>query len=159
VIANDICSKRLLSFPKKRALKNLTLTSQNILDSEFCLGEIYDLIICKNTLHHLPPETHLALIKKFVSAGKTTLIIDIENPMTYSLSSFLWNFYYRKFLKDDGLNFISIEDFEHILKEIKKSFSRSRILKGSLRTIKGNYLFAYIDNKHKGGDKHSRFLS
>jgi len=97
VIGNDLRWKQLLSLPKKNRLSNVTLTTRNILSSKFCLKEKYDFIICKNTLHHLPRSSHLFLLKKLVRAGKNAIIVEIDNPLKYSLNSFIWNFYYSNF--------------------------------------------------------------
>jgi len=149
VIGNDLCWKQLLSLPRKKKLSNLTLTTRNILSPEFCQKENYDLIICKNTLHHLPKSGQLCLLKKLVRAGKKAIIVEIENPLEYSFSSFIWNFYYRKFLKDDGLNFVYHDEFNTLLKKVKDKIPFVKIINTSLKTIKGNYLFAVIKNYKK----------
>ncbi len=147
VFGNDLCDKQLLSIPRKTELINITLTTRNILSPEFCQKENYDLIICKNTLHHIPRNCQLNLLKKLVRAGKKLIIIEIENPLKYSFSSFIWNFYYRKFLKDDGVNFIDHDDFHNLLKKLKNRTPSMKIFHVSLKTIKGNYLFAIIKNE------------
>jgi len=87
VIGNDLCWKQLLSLPRKRRLNNITLTTHNILSSEFCQKENYDLIICKNTLHHIPRISQLYLLKKLLRAGKIVIIVEIENPLKCSFNS------------------------------------------------------------------------
>ena len=149
VIGNDLYWKHLLSFPRKNILRNFTLTKRNILSSEFCHNENYDLIICKNTLHHLPRVCHLPLIKKLAKAGKTVIIIEIDNPLTYSFKSFIWNFYYSKFLKDDGKNFVNEDEFNKLHTKLKNITSTVKIFNASLKTIKGNYLFTLIENYKK----------
>ena len=147
VFGNDLCDKQLLSLPRKIKLNNITLTTQNILSPEFCQKKNYDLIICKNTLHHIPINCQLYLLKKLVRAGKKIIIIEIENPLKYSFSSFIWNFYYRKFLKDDGINFIDDNDFHKLLNKVKNKIPSMKIFHASLKTIKGNYLIVRIKNK------------
>jgi len=149
VIGNDLYWKHLLSLPRKNGLRNLTLTKRNILSSEFCQKENYDLIICKNTLHHLPRICQLHLLKKLVRAGKSVIIVEIDNPLKYSFNSFIWNFYYTKFLKDDGLNFVCEIEFNKILMKLKSRVPLVKIFRSSLKTIKGNYLFTLIENCRK----------
>ena len=149
VIGNDLCSKQLLSLPRKRRLNNITLTTHNILSSEFCQNKNYDLIICKNTLHHIPRISQLYLLKKLLRAGKIVIIIEIENPLKCSFNSFIWNFYYRKFLKDDGTNFVCNNEFNNLLNKLKTKDLLVRVFHTSLKTIKGNYLFAIIKNYKK----------
>ena len=149
VIGNDLYWKHLLSFPRKNRLRNLTLTKRNILSSEFCHKENYDLIICKNTLHHLPRISQLHLLNKLVRAGKTVIIVEIDNPLRYSFNSFIWNFYYSKFLKDDGVNFVCEIEFKKILMKLKNRVPIVKIFHASLKTIKGNYLFTLIENYRK----------
>ncbi len=136
VFGNDICDKQLLAFPRKKKLSNLTLTSQNILSPEFCQKENYDLIICKNTLHHIPRNCQLYLLKKLVRAGKRIIIIEIENPLKYSFGSFIWNFYYRKVLKDDGVDFIDDDDFHNLLKFCRNCGTIVRNVNTKKKTIK-----------------------
>ena len=146
VIGNDLCWKQLLSLPRKRRLNNVKLTTRNILSSEFCQKENYDLIICKNTLHHIPRNSQLYLLKKLLRAAKIFIIIEIENPLKYSFSSFIWNFYYRKFLKDDGSNFLSRSEFLNLIKNTENKIPFVKSFHTSLKTIKGNYLFGLIRN-------------
>ena len=149
VIGNDLCWKQLLSLPRKRRLNNITLTTHNILSSEFCQKENYDLIICKNTLHHIPRISQLYLLKKLLRAGKIVIFIEIENPLKCSFNSFIWNFYYRKFLKDDGTNFVCENEFNSLLNKVKRKNLLVKVFHTSLKTIKGNYLFAIIKNNEK----------
>jgi len=149
VFGNDLCDKQLLSLPRKIKLNNITLTTQNILSPEFCQKENYDLIICKNTLHHLPRISQLHLLNKLVRAGKTVIIVEIDNPLRYSFKSFIWNFYYSKFLKDDGVNFVCEIEFKKILMKLKNRVPLVKIFHASLKTIKGNYLFTLIENYRK----------
>jgi len=144
VIGNDICDKQLLSFPRKTEINNITLTKRNILSGEFCENENYDLIICKNTLHHLSKSDQLTILKKLVRAGKNVIIVEIENPLKYSFCSYIWNFYYRKFLKDDGLNFLSRDKFINLIISAEIDFPFVNFIHTSLKTIKGNYLFTFI---------------
>ncbi len=147
VIGNDLYWKHLLSFPRKNILRNLTLTKRNILSTEFCQKENYDIIICKNTLHHLSRIFQLHLLKKLIRAGKSVIIVEIDNPLKFSFNSFIWNFYYSKFLKDDGVNFVCKDDFNKILVKLKNRNPFIKIFCVSLKTIKGNYLFALIKNE------------
>lgn len=127
--------------------KNLTFSNYDICAQEFCKDKVYNLILCKNTLHHIPKTEHYYLLKKLVKACKNLIIIDIENPKKTSLRSYLWNFYYRKFLYDDEDNFISFREFKNIL--IKLREPGILILYGALETIKGRYLIAVVQNNKK----------
>jgi len=146
IIGNDICNKQLLTFPRKTEIKNITLTKQNILSHEFCENENYDLVICKNTLHHLYRNDQLFILKKLVRTGKNVIIVEIENPLKYSFCSFIWNFYYRKFLKDDGSNFLSRSEFVNLIKKTEDKIPFVKSFHTTLKTIKGNYLFVLIRN-------------
>ncbi len=146
ITGNDICDKELLSFPRKSEINNLTLTKQNILSDKFCENETYDLIICKNTLHHLSRWDQLSLLRRLIRAGKNAIIVEIENPLKYSFRSYIWNFYYRKFLKDNGSNFLSREDFINLTIKAEDNIPLIRIFHTSLKTVKGNYLFVLIRN-------------
>ncbi len=149
IIGNDLCDKQLLSIPRKEEINNITLTKRNILSDEFCETEIYDLIICKNTLHHLSRMDQLSLLSKLINAGKYVIIVEIENPLKSSLSAYVWNFYYRKFLRDDGSNFLSRFDFFNLISRSNNENPMTKIFHSDLKTIKGNYMFALVRNKNR----------
>ncbi|MHA1755975.1 MAG: methyltransferase domain-containing protein [Promethearchaeota archaeon] len=144
IIGNDLCWKGILE-NKSKNLSNLTLTSENILNSKFWENKAYDLIICKNTLHHLNSEQQEGLIIQMVKFSKNVIIVEIEDPQRDSLLSFVWNFYYRKFLKDDFDNFISKNKLLKMLKKIKSE--NIQIFTSKIKTVKGNYLIACISKK------------
>ncbi len=146
IIGNDVGWQQLLSFPKKQQLPNIVLTKRNILSQEFCHNEEYDLIICKNTLHHLPRCGQEYLISKLLNSGKRILIVEIANPLKSLLRSYTWNFYYRKFLKDNGNNFLDYSRFKSFLQIFNEPHIKISI--GSIKTIKGNYLIACIEQKN-----------
>jgi len=147
IIGNDLCDKQLLSIPRKEKIHNITLTKRNILSDEFFENEAYDLIICKNTLHHLTRSDQLRLLRKLFRAGKHVIFVEIENPLKSSLSAYVWNFYYRKFLGDDGSNFLSRFDFFNLISRSNNENPTKKIFLSDLKTIKGNYMFALVRNK------------
>ena len=65
------------------------------------------------------------------------IIIEIENPLKCSFNSFIWNFYYRKFLKDDGTNFVCNNEFNTLLNKLKIKNLLVKVFHTSLKTIKG----------------------
>lgn len=145
IIGNDLHWQHLFSLPRKKRLNNVILTKCNILLPEFCQNEHYDLIICKNTLHHLPRWVHLYLLKKLVKAGNNIIIVEIEDPLRQSIKSFIWNFYYKNFLKDNGKNFLDSRSFMILLKKLTKPYLRTSL--GLIKTIKGNYLIGVVEQK------------
>ncbi|MHA1285034.1 MAG: class I SAM-dependent methyltransferase [Promethearchaeota archaeon] len=144
IIANDLGWQNLIK-TKCRNIQNIKLSREDILKTEFWDNKSYDLILCKNTFHHIPSEKHDFLLKEIFNVGKNVIIIEIENPKKTSLKSFIWNFYYSKFLKDNFSNFVLMKDFKKLVFSIKNECSQ--ILFGHIETIKGNYLISCILKK------------
>lgn len=136
----DICVVNDLS-PKLTSLvvfddANVTYTNFNILTEPF--HEQFDLVLCKNTLHHIPKNHHAELIKYLLEISKQLIIVDIENPRKSNLRALVWNYYYRVFLGDQGDDFLSFEEFSSLLKNKQLLFTI-----GKIRTIKGNYMYGF----------------
>jgi len=131
-IANDLSPKltSLVAFDDT----NVTYTNFNILNEPF--HEQFDLVLCKNTLHHIPKDYHESIIRYLLKISKQLIIIDIENPRKSNLRALLWNYYYRIFLGDQGDDFLSFEEFSLLLKNKQPLFTV-----GKIRTIKGNYMY------------------
>ncbi|MGQ4876210.1 MAG: methyltransferase domain-containing protein [Promethearchaeia archaeon] len=145
VIANDNFPwHSLLKIPKRGKLENLFFSQNDIMNSNFCLSDDYDIVICKNTMHHLKHHEQLDLLKRIIESVGLSIIIEIENPLSDGLKSFLWNFYYRKFLKDDGNNFLSKKDLLLLLEKIDENNLKIDIT--TVNTIKGNYNVFFIKN-------------
>ena len=143
IIGNDLVWQSLLPIARKQSTKNIIHTNYNILSPEFCKNQDYDLIICKNTLHHISYQEQKDLIRKLISAGKRILIIEIENPLRNNLLSYLWNFYYKHFLKDNGTNFLNRKFFMNLITKSLNSSIRCRF--SSIDTVKGTYMMAAIE--------------
>ena len=144
VIGNDHNSDYLSLVKHNRKTKNNILTNYDLFSKDFILQDQFEVVICKNTLHHIPQINQLILLEALCNIGKNLILVDIENPLHSSLGAFFWNFYYRKFLKDDGINFVSRQGFILLLKMLKKKIPITKIYVGMRRTIKGNYMFALI---------------
>jgi len=144
IIGNDLVWQSLLPIARNQSNNNIIHTNYNILSPEFCKNQEFDLIICKNTLHHISFQEQKCLIRKLISAGKRILIIEIENPLKNNILSYLWNFYYKHFLKDNGTNFLNRKYFMNL---ISKSFNTPIRCRFSLiDTMKGTYMMAAIEN-------------
>lgn len=131
-IANDL-SPKLTSLVTTEDT-NVTYTNFNILSEPF--QEEFDLVLCKNTLHHIPKYYHEKLIQYLLKISKQFIVVDIENPKKSNLRALLWNYYYRIFLGDQGNAFLSFEEFNLLLSKREPSFSI-----GKINTIKGFYMY------------------
>lgn len=140
VVANDISEIAVapLLQPARR-FKNIKFYIQNIVDLK---GE-YDIVICKNTLHHMNTINQVEKALKVLKAlGDRIIIMDIENPKS-QLRSYLWNLYYKIALKDQGKFFITFEQF---IQAIRVIFLNAKIHFKKINTIKGTYMLAVIEN-------------
>lgn len=141
VVANDISRRTMSDIIKHSTNKRIIFTNQNLLGLNFQMK--FDVVICKNTLHHMrdPGEVEL-LFATLKRLGKRIIIMDVEDPRQNFLAR-LWNNYYVKLLKDQGAFFITFQQFREI---IKLFFSDTKkVLFEKIRTIKGVYMLAVID--------------
>ncbi|OGE23226.1 hypothetical protein A2688_00675 [Candidatus Daviesbacteria bacterium RIFCSPHIGHO2_01_FULL_38_8] len=81
------------------------------------------------------------LLKTLKQLGKRIIILDIEDPKRSLLAS-LWNNYYVHILKDQGGLFMSFDQFQDL---INLFYSDSKKTLKKIRTIKGSYMLAIID--------------
>ncbi|MFA7285155.1 MAG: methyltransferase domain-containing protein [Candidatus Absconditabacterales bacterium] len=107
--------------------------------------EYFDVTLCKNTLHHMPSrKAMISLFQSILHCSKEILLVEIENPLiTGGTPEFIHKFWYRRFLKDVGGAYLSQAEFESL---VKGFFGEQGcdIAFDHIRTLQGNYLFAYI---------------
>ncbi len=137
VVANDI-SWKTISFIKKTN-NPVIFTNHNILNFPF--KNKFDLIVFKNTLHHIEKDKQVYLLKELLSWSKQLMIVDIDNPQKGNFLSKLWNFYYRFFLDDQGNDFL---DFNGFKEKVEPILGGKKCDFGRINTIKGYYFYAYI---------------
>lgn len=140
VVANDISEIAMAPLIQKaKNIKNVQFKIQNLIN----LTGNYDIVICKNTSHHMNSisqiEKLLLILRKL---GKKIIIMDIEDPRK-GILSLIWNTYYRLALRDQGRFFINFEQFIQIIRIV---FLSSKIYFKKVNTIKGTYMLAIIDN-------------
>ncbi|KKP81205.1 MAG: hypothetical protein UR81_C0004G0007 [Candidatus Levybacteria bacterium GW2011_GWB1_35_5] len=141
LVANDI-SRDIMKSLINSSAQNIIFTNQNLLDLEYKIN--FDLVICKNTLHHMRSSEEVELLMKTLKkfSRKRIIIMDIENPNNSFLSK-AWNTYYKIIMKDHGDLFISFNQFREIL---KIAFPNSAsIYSKRILTIKGYYMLGVID--------------
>lgn len=131
-VANDL-SPKLTSFIDDRNV-NVTYTNFNILSQPFV--EKFDLVLCKNTFHHIPKHFQADLVEYLLQISNQLVIVDIEDPRNSSIRARIWNWYYRIFLGDRGDYFLNFNDFRTLL-----SVPKGKFILGKIQTIKGNYMY------------------
>ncbi|MEM6305738.1 MAG: methyltransferase domain-containing protein [Pseudomonadota bacterium] len=76
----------------------------------------FDFAICMNTLHHMPGEGHIrALLNSIRRVAKRALIWDFSDPKSGTVGHRAWNFYYKRWLKDQAQHYLSDEHFRDII--------------------------------------------
>ena len=144
-IANDI-SWKILSFIKNKSKKsNIIFTNHNVLDLPFRIR--FDLIIFKNTLHHIPLIDRIDLIKRLLNLSKQLIIVDVEDPNRSNFLAKMWNWYYVHLLGDKGGTFLTLQKFKEI---IEKNIKNKKSTFGSVDTIKGRYFYASLSDIIQG---------
>lgn len=138
-IGNDICLGTIFNSTIKA--NNITFTNHNILNLPFKTK--FDLIIFKNTLHHIKAENQKKLLAELKKITKQLIVIDVDDPNHSSFLSGIWNKYYVYILKDKGNYFLNYKNFSSIVQRI---FSSQEVDIGRINTIKGPYFFASISD-------------
>jgi len=147
-VANDISWKTLSILRKNRKTK-VIFTNHNVLDLPF--NYKFDLVIFKNTLHHIPLEEQGNLIQKLSTLAKQLIIIDVEDPYRSNFLAKLWHWYYVYLLGDQGGYFLNFEEFKKLISENIKNHD---VNFGIINTIKGKYLYAFLLSKeYKRGEE------
>ncbi|MFA6407437.1 MAG: methyltransferase domain-containing protein [Candidatus Paceibacterota bacterium] len=143
-VANDI-SFRTTEFLRKQVNDDEFIVFTNHNATHLPFVEKFDVTLCKNTMHHMnSKEEMFLLLESLKNVSRKLVIVDIENPRQSTKAAYVWNWYYRKILGDQGGFFLSQEQFHNI---IKGFFSHERVKFGVIYTVKGRYLTAIVDSK------------
>lgn len=139
-LLNDAVSKLVIQMSRKRMYPKAIFMNENAL--ELKISREADLLICKNILHHMNnPEDIAELFENISMLSNALVIIDPEKPET-TIFGKIWNAYYRRFLLDQGEEFIDFETFERL---VIQYFPNAKISIKKIRTIKGNFMAAFIN--------------
>lgn len=106
---------------------------------------IKNLVIFKNTLHHIKKEYHEKVLTNLKKIAKQLIIVDVDDPQNSTFRSKLWNNYYVYLLGDQGDSFLTFNEFKKILNSEK--FACYKLKTGVISTIKGNYFYASIKDQ------------
>lgn len=147
VIANDISWESIQKKKEDKNAMNLIFTNHDAL--KLPLKEKLDLIILKNTLHHIPKEQQSKLLQKLSDLSNQLIVIDIEDPRQTSVLAKIWNWYYLHFLGDQGKSFLNRVEFRSL---IEKNIHNKKLIFRAIKTIKGDYLFASIGINTQSND-------
>lgn len=147
-VANDISWKTISLIKKGDKNHNVIFTNHNILNLPF--KTTFDLLIFKNTLHHIPAAEQENFIKKLINSAKQTIIIDIEDPGQSDFITKLWHWYYVRILKDQGESFLNFKTFKEIM---EKNAQGRKIDFGTIETIKGRYFYAAVSENNEKAEE------
>ena len=139
-IGNDISWKTITLTKKK--YPEVTFTNHNVLDMPYKVK--FDLVIFKNTLHHIEKRHQKKVIDSLKNHAKQLIIVDIDDPQNSSFVSRLWNNYYVHLLGDQGNDFLKFVEFKKML---GTGNTGKELATGIISTIKGNYFFAVMKNQ------------
>lgn len=142
-VANDITSSSTKFLYSLTREEEVIFTNHNALDLPFSIK--FDVVLCKNTLHHMHSRNEIhALLESLKRVSKRLILVDVENPHASSFRARIWNWYYRRFLGDQGGYFLSRAQFIEI---VRGFFHDSKQQFRNISTIKGDYLVAIVDIK------------
>lgn len=140
-IGNDISWKAITLIKNKNS--SIFFTNHNVLNLPYKIK--FDLVIFKNTLHHVDKKYQKEVLGNLKKIAKQLIAVDINDPQHTSFRAKLWNSYYVYLLGDQGDNFLNFNEFRKLLDS--KMFSNCRIETGLISTIKGNYFYASIKDQ------------
>jgi ADP-ribose pyrophosphatase YjhB (NUDIX family)/SAM-dependent methyltransferase len=136
-IGNDICWKTITMMKDKD--DQVFFTNHNVLDLPYKIK--FDLVIFKNTFHHIEREYQQKVLNDLQKIAKQLIIIDIDDPQNSSFLSKLWNNYYVYILGDQGESFFTFKKFKELCEQKNPT---DKLKMGFIPTIKGRYFFAAI---------------
>lgn len=141
----EICIGNDISWEAITLMKNknpaIFSTNHNVLNLPYKI--IFDLVIFKNTLHHIEKENQKKVLDNLKRIAKQLIVVDIEDPQNSTLRSKLWNDYYVYLLGDQGDSFLSFNEFKRLVVSEQRDIS-SKTKIGMINTIKGKYFYASI---------------
>lgn len=140
-IGNDISWKAITLIKNKNS--SIFFTNHNILNLPYKIK--FDLVIFKNTLHHIDKGYQKEVLGNLKKIAKQLIVVDVDNPQHTTFRAKLWNNYYIYLLGDQGDDFLNFNEFRKILDSEK--FFDCRIKTGLINTIKGNYFYASIKDQ------------
>ncbi len=147
-VANDISWRQMAPLRQKAKGRsvNMLFTNHNIAEVPF--AQTFDVVIYKNTLHHIRTKQELlATFSRLKAISKCLIVVDVEEPKRRRLS-YLFHLYYT-YVYGDGEKahrFFTREKFEKL---IGLAFpDAGRIAFDSLSTLRGMYMIAVIEFSH-----------
>lgn len=149
-VCNDISYVDIMKLARSDRSKKIVFTNHDLRDLPFNGDNnepIFDVIILKNTLHHLKKKDVFRVLHQLQKIGRLIIIVEIEDPLHSSLLARIWNFYYVHFLKDIGTDFLTYEQFKFIVNKCVPNGNKAVF--NSINTFKGKYLFGIISNMDK----------
>jgi len=140
-VANDIAWKTTEILREDPDSSDLVFTNHNVLTLP--VDATFDLVVLKNSLHHLPEPQQLETIRHLSDIAEQLLVVDVADPRRASLRSKLWNRYYVHFLGDQGNSFNTFEEFRD---RVETGIDDRDLEFGTVETIKGTYYYGSIRN-------------
>lgn len=140
-VGNDISWKTITRMKNKNSA--VFLTNHNVLDLPYKIK--FDLVIFKNTLHHIEKRHQKELVDNLRDFAKQLIIVDINDPQNSTFRSKLWNDYYVSLLGDQGYSFLTFDQFLKMLGS--KNIIGDRLKAGIINTIKGKYFYSTIKDQ------------
>ena len=142
IYANDLCWEYLRQLAVEDDNRRIIFLNQDISDFGFRPGTAFDVVLFKNTLHHLKSEDEArSTLTQLLAIGKCVVIVDIENPSASNMSAAIWHQYYRFWLKDCGRLFFGWSEFRKMISDIA---GHRRVEFERVSTLKGRYMFAVV---------------
>lgn len=141
VVANDISWSQIELIHTQR--NNLVFTNHSATHLPY-KKHIFDVAICKNTMHHMENRDQLiTLLKSLKNIAKKILIVEIENPKkAHKFAKFLHTYWYSKFLQDVWHAYITTPQALQIINNV---FDDNYTIKhGKFESLQWNYFWASI---------------
>lgn len=140
-IGNDISWKAITLIKNKNS--SIFFTNHNVLNLPYRTK--FDLVIFKNTLHHIEKEHQKEVLSNLKKIAKQLVVVDVDDPQNSTFRSKSWNSYYVYLLGDQGDSFLTFNEFKKILNFEK--LAGYRLKTGVINTIKGNYFYASVKDQ------------
>ncbi|WBW98094.1 methyltransferase domain-containing protein [Oceanirhabdus sp. W0125-5] len=156
VILNDVSWESTTSLRKHKKLpKNILFTNEDIINANF-KSQSFDIVICKNCIHHFSSINELEILFKKIVAWSRGRIIISEVLHPFEVKGFwpkIKDFYYRNYLRDVGDNLLTKKTFNSL---IERYFINDRFIVNIEYhlTVMGINCLVTIDKKNdsKGGE-------
>jgi hypothetical protein len=137
-VANDVSLAAMHTIVRADRKRQIGFTLQSTASLRL---RPFDVVICKNTLHHLDDAERAGLFRFIRERASEAILVDIVDVSSTRRSRF-FNAYYRRFLDDCGTNFLGESEIDALARRALPGWTSET---ERIDTLKGRYALTQLN--------------